>query len=167
MFDVFEGIQRRAFPPIMFLLKSKFNRLGKRPTSAFNCSSVEVMDVDDRDNILYIQQYLLDTSTKMRAYQCPPKATQSPNTMFIWTLSRYWIRFFIVFPLGGLVIVAKETIVDGRRHELTRLASVAMLRCSWLWNCLQPKILCRVSDLNVPFFCMVPVSMKELHEEDW
>ena len=51
-----------------------------------------------------------------------PKAIKSPKTMSIWNFSRYWRHFLIVLPLGGLVMVAKETIVDGRRPELTRLA---------------------------------------------
>ena len=129
MFDPFERIQSRAFPPIGFLSKSEWNRLGKRPASALNFSSTEVMDVYDRDCIPYSQQYLVDTPTKSRAYRCPPKAAQSPKTMSIWNLSRYWCRFLVVFPLGGLVVMAKDTIVDGRRPELTRLALVAAVRC--------------------------------------
>ena len=72
---------------------------------------------------------LVATSTKMRLYRCPPKATHSPKTMSIWTFSRYWHRFLIVFPLRGLAIVAKDPIVDGRRPELTRLSLVAAVRC--------------------------------------
>ena len=50
--------------------------------------NLEVMDVEDRDDIPYNQQYRVDTSTKSRAYQCPPKATQSPKTIYIWKFSR-------------------------------------------------------------------------------
>ena len=87
-----------------------------------------MIDVDDRYGIPYIHQYLVATSNKRREYQFPPKATQSPKTMYIWTFSRYWRRFLIVFPLLGLLIVAKEPIVDGRRPYLTRLALVAAVR---------------------------------------
>ena len=62
---------------------------GKRPASDFNCSSAEVIDVDDSEDIPYSQQYLVSTSTKSRAYRCPPKATHSPKTMSIWNFSRY------------------------------------------------------------------------------
>ena len=47
-----EKIQRRVFPPINFLSKSEWNRWSKRHTSDLNCSSAEVIDVDDRDKIL-------------------------------------------------------------------------------------------------------------------
>ena len=40
----------------------------------------------------------------------------------------YWSHLLIVFTLGGLVILEKETIVDGRRPELKILALVAALR---------------------------------------
>ena len=78
MLEMFEMIHRRAFTPINLLSKSEWNRWGKRPASDFNCSSTEVIDVDDIYEIPYIQQYLVDTSTKSRAYRCPPKSTQSP-----------------------------------------------------------------------------------------
>ena len=66
-----------------------------------------MIDMDDSEDILYSQQYLVAKSTKSRAYQCPPKATQSPKTMSICTLSRYSNHFLMVFPLGGSAIVAK------------------------------------------------------------
>ena len=44
------------------------------------------------------------------------------------------------FTLVGLVMVAKELIVDGRRPEFTRLVLVSTARCFWLRNCLQPKM---------------------------
>ena len=43
-------------------------------------------------------------------------------------------------PLGGLAIVSKEPIVDGRISELTRLALVSAVRCFSLRNFLQPNI---------------------------
>ena len=92
-------------------------------------SSAEVMDIDDRYYTPHNQQYLVATSTKSRVRRCPPKATQSPNTMYIWTLSRYQRRFFIGFPSGGLEMLAKETIVERRRPDSTRIALVAAVRC--------------------------------------
>ena len=47
-----EKIHRRVFPPINFLSKSEWNRWSKRHTSDLNCSSAEVIDVDDRDKIM-------------------------------------------------------------------------------------------------------------------
>ena len=88
------------------------------------------------------------TSTRSRAYRCPHKATQSPNTMSIWNFSRYWRRFLMGFPLGGLKMVAKEPMVDGRRPDFTRPALVAAVRCFWLRNCLQPKMQWRFRDSN-------------------
>ena len=41
--------------------KSEWNRLGKRPDSGFYCYSVELMDVDDRYDILYSQKYFVAT----------------------------------------------------------------------------------------------------------
>ena len=98
MLEPFERIQSRKFPPINFMSKLECNRLGKLPASDLNCSSVEVIDVDDRDNIPYSQKYLVATSNKMRAHRCPLKATQSPKTMSIWKFSRYWRCFLIVLP---------------------------------------------------------------------
>ena len=40
---------------------------GKHPVSALNNSSAEVIDVDDKDNIPYNQQYLVATSTNNKA----------------------------------------------------------------------------------------------------
>ena len=142
------GSNRRAFPPINFLSKSGWNRWGRRPASDLNCSRAEVIDVDYSEDIPYSQQYLVATSTKLRTYWCPPKAKQSPKTMSIWTLSRYWRHFLMVLPLGLLAMVAKEPIVDRRRPDFIRLALVATVRCFWLRNCLQPKMLWRFRDLN-------------------
>ena len=103
--------------------------MGYASRVCFEFSSAEVIYVDDSDNTPYSQQYLVDTSTMSRAYQCPPKATESPNIMFIWTLSRYWRCFLMGFPLGGLEMVSNEPIIDGRRPEFTRLALVAAVRC--------------------------------------
>ena len=61
MFDLFERIYRREFPHINFLLKLEWKRLGKHPDSDLKISTAEVMDVDDRDDILYNQQYLVAT----------------------------------------------------------------------------------------------------------
>ena len=99
------------------------------PASDFNCSSAEVMHVDDSEDIPYIQNYLVAMSTKSWACQCPPKATHSPNNMSIWTLSRYWRRFLMVFLLGVLAVVAKKTIVDRRISKFTRLVFVAAVSC--------------------------------------
>ena len=115
MLEPFDSIHRRAFPSINFLSKSEWNLWGKRPASSLNSSNANVMDVYDNYNIPHIQQYLVATSTNIRAYLCPPEAIQSPKTMSIWTLSRNWRRFLMGFNLGGLAIVAKEPIVDGIR----------------------------------------------------
>ena len=107
MLEPFNIIHRMAFSPISFLSKSEWNRWGRHPTSTLNCSSAEVLDVDDIGDILHIQQYLVAMSTIIREYRYTPKATQSPNTMSIWTLSRYMCRFLMGFPLGGLAMVVK------------------------------------------------------------
>ena len=39
-----------------------------RTVFALNCSNAEVKDVDVSDNILYIQLFLLRTSTRSRTY---------------------------------------------------------------------------------------------------
>ena len=81
--------------------------------SVLNSSNTDVIDVDDNDDTPKSQQYLVATSISSKAYQCPPKAKQSPKTMFIWTLSGNWRRFLMSFTLEGLEIVAKEPMVDG------------------------------------------------------
>ena len=72
--------------------------------------------------------------------------------MSIWKFWRYCHWFLIVFSLGGLSIVAKEPIFDGRRPELTRLALVAAVRCLWLRNYLQPNMRWRLRDSNCVLF---------------
>ena len=67
MFEPFESIHWRAFTPINFLLKSEWNIWGRRPTSALNNSSADVIDVDDKDDIPYNQQYLVATCTINKA----------------------------------------------------------------------------------------------------
>ena len=54
----------------------------------------------------------------------------------------------MVFPLGGLDIVAKYPMVKGRKPELTRLALVAVVILFLLQNWRHPKILCKFSDSN-------------------
>ena len=66
---------------------------------------------------------------KVGRADAPPKAKQSPKTMSICTLSRYWRCLLIVFPLGGLPIVSKEPIVYRRRPKLTRILFVAAVTC--------------------------------------
>ena len=78
----------------------------------------------------------------------PPNATQSPNTMPIWTLSRNCLRLFIGFPFVGFSIVAKELMMDGSRPEFTKLAFVAAVRCFWFLNCLHLNILWIFNDSN-------------------
>ena len=112
MFDPLARIQSSAFPPISFLSKSEWKRLGNCPASDLNFSSAEVMDVEDKYDIPYNQQYIVATSTKSRSDQFPPKATQSPKTMSILTLLRYCNCFFIGFPLGGLDVFVKEPMAD-------------------------------------------------------
>ena len=128
VFESLARIQRRYFPPMSFLFNSEYNILGNCLESYLKGSRADVMDVEDKDNITWSQQYLVATSTMSMAYQCPPKATQSPKTMFMWILSRYFRCFLSGFPFGRLVIVAKNTIVEGRITELTRLALVITVR---------------------------------------
>ena len=45
MFDQLSRIQHSAFPPISFLPKSKWNRLGNCPSSELKFSSAGVIDV--------------------------------------------------------------------------------------------------------------------------
>ena len=47
MFESFESIHWREFPPINFLSKSEWNQLGSHPASALNNSSADVINVDD------------------------------------------------------------------------------------------------------------------------
>ena len=115
MFEPFESIRQRAFPPINFLSESQWNLWGRRPASALNKSSADVIYVDDKYDIRYNQQYLVATSNSNKAQWCPLKATQLPKTMSIWTLSRNYLSFLIGFIFAGFAIVAKETVVDGRR----------------------------------------------------
>ena len=61
MFEPFESIHQRAFPPINFLSKSEWKLWGRRPASALNNSSADIINVDDKDNIPYKQQYLVAT----------------------------------------------------------------------------------------------------------
>ena len=51
MLETFDNIHPREFPLINFLLKSEWNRWGRRPASALNSSNAEVIDVDDSDEI--------------------------------------------------------------------------------------------------------------------
>ena len=107
MLEPFDSIHWRVFTPVNLLLKSDWNCWVRLPTSALKCSSAEVIDVYDSEDILYIQQYLVATSTWSRTYWWPPKTTQSQKNMSIWTFSRYWTWFFIGFTSGGLAMVEK------------------------------------------------------------
>ena len=68
MFNTLSRIQRSAFPPISFLSKLEWKSLGNCPASYLKFSSAEVMYVEDKYYISYNQKYLVDTSTKNRAY---------------------------------------------------------------------------------------------------
>ena len=107
MFNLLSNIQHSAFMPISFLSKLEWNHLSNCPASDLKCSSAEVIDIEDKDDIIYSQQYLVATSTKTRAYQFPPNATHSPKTMSTWKLSRYLWHFFIGFPLGVIIYIYK------------------------------------------------------------
>ena len=61
MFDPLARIQCSAFPHISFLSKLEWKHLGNCPASDFNFSSAEVMDVEDKDDIPYNQQYIVAT----------------------------------------------------------------------------------------------------------
>ena len=104
--------------------------------------------MDDSEDTPYSQQYLVATSTKSWAYQCPHNATQSPKTMSIWILYKYWRLFLTVFPLGGLAIVENEPILDGRRPKFTKLSLVPVVICFLLRHCLQPKMWWIFKDSN-------------------
>ena len=49
MLEPFDNTHWREFLQINFLLKSEWNRWGRRPVSTLNCSNAEVIDVDDSD----------------------------------------------------------------------------------------------------------------------
>ena len=68
MFDLLARIHRSAFPTIIFLSKSEVKHLGNFPASDLKFSSVEVIDVEDKYDITYNQQYRIATPTKSRAY---------------------------------------------------------------------------------------------------
>ena len=57
MFEPFESIHRRAFPPIRFLSKWVWNLWGRRPASALINSRADVIDEDDKDDIPYNTRY--------------------------------------------------------------------------------------------------------------
>ena len=63
MFEPFEIIYRRAFPPINFLSKPECNLWGRRTVSALNNSRADVIGVDDKDDIPYNQHYIVAEST--------------------------------------------------------------------------------------------------------
>ena len=67
MFEPFESIHRREFPPINFLSKSDWNLWGRRTESALNNYRADVIDVDDKDDIPYNQHYLVATCTSNNA----------------------------------------------------------------------------------------------------
>ena len=52
----------------------------------------------------------------------------------------YWRRLLVGCSLGGLAMVAKETIFDVIRPDFTTLALVSAERCFSLRNFLQPYI---------------------------
>ena len=64
MLDTLAMIRCSAFPPISFMSKLKWNRLGNCPASDLKFSSSGVIDVEDKDEISYIHQYLFSTSNK-------------------------------------------------------------------------------------------------------
>ena len=67
MFNQLARIQNNALPPISFLSKLEWNCLGNCPASDLKFSSAEVINVYDKYDIPYIQQYLVATSTKSRS----------------------------------------------------------------------------------------------------
>ena len=67
IFEPFDSIHRRAFPPINLLSKLEWNLWGRRPAYALNNSSADVIAVDDKDDIPYNQNYLVATSTSNKA----------------------------------------------------------------------------------------------------
>ena len=67
MFETFESIHLRAFPPINFLSKLEWNLLRRRPASGLNNSGADVIGVYDKDDIPYNKQYLVATYTSNKA----------------------------------------------------------------------------------------------------
>ena len=63
MFELLAWIQRRDFLLMSFLSKSERNILCKCRAPDMNKSRTGVMDVEYKDEILNIQQYLVATST--------------------------------------------------------------------------------------------------------
>ena len=78
MFDPLARIQSSAFPPISFLSKSEWKRLGNCPASDLNFSSAEVMDVEDKyatpisRSIFFLRQLKVvhtDAPLRLHSYQ--------------------------------------------------------------------------------------------------
>ena len=66
MFDSLARIQCSAFPRINFLLNSEWKSLVNCPASDLKIYSAEVMDVEDKDDITFNQQYSVAVSDKIR-----------------------------------------------------------------------------------------------------
>ena len=67
MFDPLARIQRSVFPPISIFSKSEWNSLGNYTAYDLKVSSTGVIYVEDKDGIPYSHQYLVATSTNIRA----------------------------------------------------------------------------------------------------
>ena len=72
--------------------------------------------------------------------------------MFIWTFSGNWRRFLMVFPLWGLAILAKESMIEESRTEFTSLELVAAVICFLFLNFIQPKMRWRFKEPNWVLF---------------
>ena len=98
------------------------------------------------------------TLTNKSAYRNPPKPTQSPKTMSMWTLSRNLWRLLVVFTEGGLGMVVKASSVTGSLPVQMSLALLeASVTCCWWRNQRQrqPKILCSLRESKVVEFLHV------------
>ena len=67
MFNPLGIIQSSTFPPISFMSKLEWKHLSNCPASDLEFPSLEVIDVEDKDEITYNQQYIVATLTKSRA----------------------------------------------------------------------------------------------------
>ena len=67
MFESLEMIQRRDLPLMSLLSKYEWNLLGKCPASDLKVSRADVMDVEDKEDVIYSQHYLVTMSTNSMA----------------------------------------------------------------------------------------------------
>ena len=57
---------------MIFLLKLEWKRRGNCPNSDLKASRYDVMEAEDKEDMPYNQQYLVDTSKRRKEYLFPP-----------------------------------------------------------------------------------------------